>query len=249
MGVKKSTQNDFIYGELGRTTFITTRYVTIIKYWLKILKMKEIKYVKIIYNMMINDIELSQNTVNLASLVKHLLASLGFYNVWLDQSVGNDKYFIELIRQRLTDNFIQNWHGRLENSSRASFYKHIAEFRFQPYLDNLSVFKFCQSVTKLRVSSHRLQIEAGRWVKPIRTPVNERLCAFCGALEDEFHFVLECKQYEDLRKQYISKYYSIRPSMFKFIELINTNNKNTIRKLSMFVHKAFDLRNLILYKN
>ena len=68
--------------------------------------MKEIKYVKIIYNMMINDIEINPNKVNWASLVKHLLASLGFYNVWVNQSAGNDKYFIEIIKQRLTDNFI-----------------------------------------------------------------------------------------------------------------------------------------------
>ena len=211
--------------------------------------MKEIKYVKIIYNMMINDIEISHNTVNWASFIKHLLASLGFYNVWLHQTVGNDKYFIEVIKQRLTDNFIQNWHGRLDNSSRASFYKNIAEFKMQPYLENLTVFKFCQSVAKLRVSSHRLQIESGRWVKPNRIPVNERLCVFCDILEDEFHFVMECKQYEDLRKLYISKYYRTRPSMHKFIELINTNNKNIMRKLSVFVHKAFDMRNTMLYNN
>ena len=199
--------------------------------------------------MMINDIEMNPNKVNWASLVKHLLASLGFYNVWLNQSVGNDNYFVEIIRQRLSDNFIQNWSGRLENSTRASLYKNIAEFRMQPYLEILSVFKFCQSFTRLRVSSHRLQIESGRWVKPNRIPVNERLCSFCDVLEDEFHFVLECRQYENLRKQYIPKYYCTRPSMCKFIELLNTNNKNIVRKLSVFVFKAFETRNTLLYNN
>ena len=100
----------------------------------------------------------------------------------------------------------------------------------QPYLENLSVFKFCQAFTRLRVSSHRLHIESGRWVQPNRIPVNERLCSFCDVLEDEFHFVLECRQYENLRKQYISKHYCARPSMYKFTELLNSSNKNIVRK-------------------
>ena len=32
LGVKKSTQNDFVYGELGRTRYLTKRYFMIIKY-------------------------------------------------------------------------------------------------------------------------------------------------------------------------------------------------------------------------
>ena len=36
--------------------------------------------------------------------------SLGFNNVWLDQGVGNYGGFITVLKQRLMDNFIQNWH-------------------------------------------------------------------------------------------------------------------------------------------
>ena len=199
--------------------------------------------------MMVTDFELAPNKINWASLLKHLLSSLGFYHVWLHQEVGNDKYFLDVVNQRLTDNFIQNWHSRLENSSRATFYQNIAVFQLQPYLNNLNVFKFCQALTKLRVSSHRLQIEAGRWIKPNRTPINERVCIFCNVLEDEFHFVLECKQYIDLRTTYISKYYWDRPSMVKFIDLINTTNKRVCHKLSVFIFKAFENRNAVLYNN
>ena len=41
LGVKKTTQNDFVYGELGRTNYSTKRYLNIIKYWLKILMAPE----------------------------------------------------------------------------------------------------------------------------------------------------------------------------------------------------------------
>ena len=37
--------------------------------------------------------------------------------------------------------------------------------------------------------------------------------------------------YEDLRKEYIPRYYRIRPNMFKCIELINTSNPTYIINL------------------
>ena len=43
---------------------------------------------------------------------------LGFYNVWLNQGVGNYNEFMSLLKQRfkswLTDNFVQNWSSRLD---------------------------------------------------------------------------------------------------------------------------------------
>ena len=51
-----------------------------------------------------------------------LLSNLGFYEVWLNQSVGNMNVFLKGIRVRLTDNFVQNWSSRITESSRANFY-------------------------------------------------------------------------------------------------------------------------------
>ena len=140
---------------------------------------------------MLNDFDMVPNTVNWVSLVRHLLLSLGIYEVWMHQGVGNIKSFISLLKQRLTDTFIQNWRARLEESSRANFYKVFAIFQLQPHLDKLSVSKFIQALSRLRMSSHRLEVETGRWVKPVPVPLNERQCTVCHVLEDEYHFVLE----------------------------------------------------------
>ena len=85
--------------------------------------------------------------------------------------VGNYNRFLLVLKQRLTDRFIQNWRTRLDDSTRANLYKHIAVFQMQPYLDNINVLKFSQTFSKLRMSSHRLKIEAGRWVKPNSIPL------------------------------------------------------------------------------
>ena len=108
LGVKKTTQNDFIQGELGRTNFLTRRYLLIIKYWLKLISANEHKYVKLIYRVMLNDIESIPNAVNWASLLRDLFSSLGFQEVWVNQGVGNVNNFICAIKQKLTDTFIQH---------------------------------------------------------------------------------------------------------------------------------------------
>ena len=102
---------------------------------------------------------------------------------------------------------MQDWNSRLVESSRANFYSLFLNFEHQLYLKALNVKKFRVAMKKLRVSSHRLEIEVGRWARPNSTPVDERKCRYCNKLEDEFNFLLECTLYEDLRKHYIKKYF------------------------------------------
>jgi len=75
-----------------------------------------------------------------------------------------------------------------------------SDFNFQFYLDNVQNTKNRKALSRLRVSSHRLAIEIGRWHKPNVIPRNERKCPVCSTLEDEFHFLLEFPLYSDLRK-------------------------------------------------
>ena len=81
LSVKQSTQNDFIYGELGRINFATQRYISIIRYWFKIVSMNDNKYAKCIYNMLLEDMRQNPDKTNWASSVKHLLSKYGFMNV------------------------------------------------------------------------------------------------------------------------------------------------------------------------
>lgn len=242
LAVKKCTQNDFIYGELGRVSLQTKLYYTIINYWFKILECEETRYIKFAYKMMLADMENKPNIVNWASNVKNLLSNLGFYEVWLNQNVGNKNAFLRELRIRLTDNFVQNWCSRITESSRANFYSLFSNFNHQLYLEKVNVLKFRIALTKLRVSSHRLEIEVGRWSRPNRTPIDERKCFYCNKLEDEFHFLLECYLYKDLRKIYIHRYFWNRPNMLKLRELMTTENKKTLVNLAIFTEKAFKLR-------
>ena len=113
----------FMVNLLGRTAYQTKRYFIIIKYWFKIVTARNDKYIRIIYELMLRDIENLPTKVNWASLVKNLFMTLGYYEVWVNQGVGDYDIFMRSIKQRLNDNFVQNWHSRLEESSRAFFLK------------------------------------------------------------------------------------------------------------------------------
>ena len=57
LGVKRTTQNYFIYGELGRVNLQTHRYYSIIKYWTQLLTTDINKYSKKIYLLLKIDCE------------------------------------------------------------------------------------------------------------------------------------------------------------------------------------------------
>lgn len=75
-----------------------------------------------------------------------------------------------------------------------------------------------------------------------------RICQICSTnkIEDEFHLMFKCTAYAHLRPIYLKHYYRNRPSMFKLIQLFNTNNKSELFMLSKYISEAFKIRNVAL---
>ena len=93
LGVKKQTQNNFVYGELGRVPLRNHRLVSVIRYWFKVIQCDDAKYTKLTYNMMLNDLQNFPAKSSWAKSVKSLLDNLGFGHVWIEQGVGNINMF------------------------------------------------------------------------------------------------------------------------------------------------------------
>ena len=68
----------------------------------KIVLCPENRLIKVIYNMMLKDIELMPHK-KWAKLVKQLLGCLCFNVVWVAQTVGYVNIFLSLVEQRLYD--------------------------------------------------------------------------------------------------------------------------------------------------
>ena len=118
------------------------------------------------------------------------------------------------------------------------------DFSMSEYLKILHNEKLRNVVSKVRLSFHRLAIESGRH---IGTERQNRKCIFCTTndIEDEYHFVLICPRYSNLRMHYIKICYYRDPSMLKFIQLLNAAGK-TLKHLAVYISKAFEERNLVL---
>jgi hypothetical protein len=42
-----------------------------------------------------------------------------------------------------------------------------------------------------------------------------------NVVEDEYHFILQCEKYIDVRRRYLKKYYWQMPSCFKLVQLLS----------------------------
>ena len=139
-----------------------------------------------------------------------------------------------MIKQRAKDQFIQTWLSDMNTSNKATFYKTFKdELTIESYLDILPKALRIQ-ITRFRCSNHRLPIETGRWVGINR---EQRKCSKCSlnCLGDEFHALLVCKHFRQVRKKHINQYYWSKPSAFKLVSLLRSSNKNTLINLAKFV--------------
>ena len=114
------------------------------------------------------------------------------------------------------------------------------------------------NVTKLRISSHKLKIELGRYNKPFKIEANKRFCTFCNneSIEDENHFMLICKNYIKERKILFEKIINIFPEFEKmsinekFIFLLKTglSEVDSCKIITEYIHKCTLKHNLMLLK-
>lgn len=235
--MKSSTPSYMVYGESGRYPLYVTVYSRMISYWTKMIQGQDNKIVFTVYKYLANQYMYNNDCVNpWTDFIRHILDSCGFSNIWTEQctAIVNDKWISAAIKQRLQDQFIQKWAKDIDNSSKGQIYKiYKQKFGFEKYLGILTK-KFWKPLIKFRTANHRLPIETGRWYG---IPVNDRSCTLCnsGKLADEYHFILECKFFLTLRKQFLCTKYFQKPSTLKFRELLMTTNIKTLKKLSSFI--------------
>ena len=79
--------------------------------------------------------------------------------------------------------------------------------------------------TRLRLSSHKLRVETGRWS---HTPREKRICS-CGSFQDEKH-VLECKHNTEILREFGYKDGHVGLQKL-FNNLLNTKHLTMLSKL------------------
>ena len=246
LNVKKSTNLSALYGELGRVPFIIQRKFNMIKYWAKLMRSSDSFLPKKMYGILKDDVDSGNtyNGTNWASCIKSMLDNLGLSYVWLQQ--GEIDIPLSLIKQRIFDHYYQTWYTDINNSNRLityARYKH--EFNCENYLDFIANKKYKVAFTRFRLSSHDLQIERGRYENIARA---ERICKCwnMSKIENEYHFLLVCPLFAELRRKFFKPYFCHWPNINKFDSLMMSKSKQAILDVAKFIYNALKLRKVEL---
>ena len=106
--------------------------------------------------------------------------------------------------QRVYDCALQEWQSSVWKNKRLILYGMFKDNCVaEPYLTKVKCKKFRSALARLRCSSHCLEIEIGR---KHGIDMAERVCKFClntgnNNIESEYHFVLVCPLYDELKTQ------------------------------------------------
>ena len=148
--------------------------------------------------------------------------------------------------------FMRQWTSDLRDTAvnpKLRMYRTIKSvFGREPYIDLVNDARYRIAITKIRTSSHSLEIERGRHTNP-ETPIQLRVCLLCKEVEDEKHFVLSSKKYAIERLELIQKisgrheYFMNWASDAKYYYMFTNSDPDILSWLGKFLYRSLVKRN------
>jgi hypothetical protein len=244
LGVKVSTPTCMVLGELGRYPIELEAKCRILGFWYSLCSASNLESPKIsnlMFQLCSKLYYACEYKLPWLKKVHSLLDSLGLSYIWSNQ-VHSTEQFKRIVKQRLRDQFMQEWESTVTENSVCCNYRIFKNtFCFEEYLIYLP-YTLSQRVLKFRLSNHRLPIQQRR---ALGIPRDERICTICnsGEVGDEFHYLLTCSNetVKQNRIKYVDKYYTHHPNVPKFCSLMNITSKLKMVKLARFISCIMDL--------
>ena len=149
----------------------------------------------------------------------------------------------DLIFRRLKDQYQQTALGGIKESSKMQLYSKLkTEHCTESYLSDLANVRHRVAMTRLRLSSHSLNIEKGRHTDVDR---EERICTLCGRndIEDETHMLIRCPMYKNIRPPNFTSQNTLIHDQEKAIQILKNDD---LKPAAKFIYEAFETRNIML---
>ena len=220
LSVNKKTSRLAVLGELGRYPTLIKSIVLSIMYERSITKYQPGALVGQALTEMSNDGAVGSWSYRI-NQIKNIL-NIPIYPVyWSDHRVSTD--VTEKIKSQF-DIFYLNEINKTKlgndglNHNKLRFYSTFKGcFKPEYYLTNINNRNQRAWLTRLRTSSHHLEVEKGRYQN---IPYDERLCRYCspafddpyGRIGNEEHFLHDCKTFANQRRCFFSKLSIVLPS-------------------------------------
>jgi hypothetical protein len=242
--VNKSTPKCMLYGELGRMPLKYNIDTRMLNFWYRIISGNKRKISYHIYQLLYSLDKSEVFHSDWISKIKEVLVKCNLYDTyWVNQeNISNISLneFKQQIKKNLSKNYEQLWLEKMHSSSKCSLYREFKhDLKLEKYLVSLEP-KLRYSLTKYRLSNHRLPIEVGRYHNAERS---DRACEFCSSYDigDEYHYFIVCPKFASERSKLIPKNCVKKPSVQKCCDLMSTKSINTFRKLATLSKIVMDV--------
>lgn len=244
LGVQTQTSNIGVLLETGRVPLMAYALKNCIKNWNRIANEKKCNALTDVSFFYIKELELEWS-----ERIKLYLDNIGLGTIL----AGNKKDPEKLTYKRNTDIFHQKAFANISNAeSKLRTYGIIkCEIGEEPYLRTVKNIKDRISMTKFRLSNHKLMIEKGRHRGLDKSA---RICPFCNTVEDEIHFLINCKEFRHVRAELLTKVAEVinipnietreHKDLFKLL----LSRKEILPLVAKYLNKSMELRDFLIEK-
>ena len=163
-----------------------------------------------------------------------------FAHVWEGQFVQNERVFLRNLKEKLVEEYCNNWYQALWKSDRYSFYRLFkVVWTKENYLSALDRKPFRDVFVQFRTGFSDLYCHKSRYQG---NEDNLYVCPSCReTFECEIHFLCTCPVYEDLRLKYLSN--DVRSLLLSnFEDVLSSQDRSEIRSLAVYLYYAFKRR-------
>ena len=182
---------------------------------------------------------------NWCSHIRSLLFRANHRVVWENHRVENANRLIKLC---LINTYKVDWSIKARNSIKLRTY---IKFKFEHLLEEYLFYnpdtRWMKALSRLRMSSHMLEIERGRHVKPQKLPLEQCICQRCtsNSIDDEIHFLITCSYFATQRtsllagsKLFNNEFDSLSNNG-KFIYIMSSTHQPLVICLAKYTYSCF----------
>lgn len=244
LGVGSSTSNAATRGDMGWSSQLEKQYTEVLRLYHRGESVNHTRAIGMVHAYC--------KTVKFRSLwinkVANICRKIGYD--YLDTNMSSKMYvhrfkvFFAKYDQEQWYNSLFNDAGHVNGNKLRLYRMHKERLEPETYVTCSNISRYNKSViAKLRCGSLPLQVEIGRYHK---VPLEDRICSLCqSVVEDEVHFLVDCKFYADLRynmfnvmEKDFTGFYSM-PSLVKYNMLMNSEH---VMLLSNLLSNMFNRR-------
>jgi hypothetical protein len=203
LGCRQKTADDVILGELGWWRMRGRRDMLRLRYWGKIMRMSNDRWVKKIYRMTRREYE-RNGSKNWCEATHELVKELGLEEVWERDSVDGLEGWNDRVEAAIGEREEREWKKRMSKTKMLRNYVKLKdELKCEEYLTCGGSRRDKINMIELRGGMNGLEINKGRREGK---SIGERVCRCCGwEVEDEKHFMLRCEEFDSDRMSMMSE--------------------------------------------